>query len=71
MCLSISYLIHQLRVALGDTVDGARPLHTQLRGGIPGRGCTGGLTKHADHVRCYVNVKILWRHTIDRQRGCA
>lgn len=31
-----SYLTHQLCVDLGDAVDGARSLHTQVRGGVSG-----------------------------------
>lgn len=42
LCLSASHLTHQLGVDLGDAVDGARPLHAQIRAGVPGRGRTEG-----------------------------
>lgn len=41
-CLRRSHLPHQLRVDLGDTVDGAWSLHAQFRGGVPGRGWAEG-----------------------------
>lgn len=45
---SVSHLTHQLGVDLGDAIDGVRPLHTQLRGGVPGRGRTKGTDRAGD-----------------------
>lgn len=49
-----SYLTHQLCVDLGDTVDGARSLHTQVRGGVSGwrwaEGADSAWDKHTQTV---------------------
>lgn len=53
------HLAHQLCVDFGDAVDGARPLHAQLRGRVPGRGRAEGPDRAGDkHTQsmfgCYV-----------------
>lgn len=37
-----AHLSHQLGVDFGDTVDGARPLHAEIRRGVTRRGGTEG-----------------------------